>query len=292
MKGLLVALFIGIFIFVGCNKSDNEDKETNFWWDDYLQDTVGLNIIYYEFIENDLRIAGLNDGKLWVSIFNQDDKKEIFTFVDNEQFKSQRVFNKGYGEIETVNLEISRIDVFDVSSYKEILIWYAKANAGDMIICNGNKIRYKKLSNNKIRYSGAYSWFNDNIIVSTYLHNNSKENTCVSGNGEELFIINPNVEFNNLTPVNIEEGIYEGDHLGFNDKYWFINYYRQNLKTGENIWDSKVVYNDIEEDAKVDIECNKISGTWSYTLNITNYDGSKETRKFKINIETGDITEL
>lgn len=292
MKNFIV-IFIGLFIFAGCSKSspDTPPKECEEcdWWNGYFTDTTGLNIVYYEFIDNDLRIAGTKSGRLWVSIFNQDDKKLVFDFVDNEEFKPQRIFDRGWGNFETINLEISRIDVFDVSSYKEILIWYAKASAGDMIICNDNKIIYKKLSNDKISYSGAYSWFDDNIIVSTHLYNNSRQNICVSGNGKELLIINPNVEFNNLTPVSIEEGIYESDSFGFNGEYWRNYYYRQNIKTGQKKWDHEVVYDDIQEKAKINVESSKMNSIWLYTLNITNYDGSKETRSFKIDIETGEL---
>ena len=31
---------------------------------------------------------------------------------------------------------------------------------------------------------------------------------------------------------------------------------------------------------------------WSYKVDILNLNGSEETRKFKINIETGEITEI
>lgn len=293
MRNSLV-LLIGLLVFVGCSKSFKEVvPEDNNWWNGYLVDTTGLNIIYYEFIDNDLRIAGIKSGKLWVSIFNQDDKKQVFGFVDDEEFESQRIFDKGYGNLETVNLEISRINIHDVSLYKAILIWYAKSNAGDLIIINGEKIIYKKLCDNNVAYSAAEPWFENYILVYSNLHNMNQIYTCVSSDGKELFDADRNtIEYRYLTPVSIEEGIYENDDFGFNGEYWRNHYYRQNIKTGQKIWDYEVAYNDIQENAKINVESKKMAGIWSYTLNITNYDGTKEARSFKINIETGEVIKL
>lgn len=284
----LFLLLIGLLIFIGCNKSSvNKDYQ---WWDGYLADTVGLNIMYYEFTDNDLRVAGIKSGRLWVSMFNQVDKECVFTFVDDEVFKSQRIFNKGYGEFETIDLKMNGLIVDNISSYKRLYVGYETGKVDMFIINQQDDCIYKVLAGNNILFADLYPWFEDYLIIRSY-ENNFVDVYCISSKGEKIFNMDINCLnlISEIEPISIKEGVHI--ERGHNEHY--NGSYRINIETGQKIWETNIYYDDIQDNAKVAIERTRKEGNdWYYVLNITNYDGSKETRNFKISIENGEYVIL
>ena len=68
---------------------------------------------------------------------------------------------------------------------------------------------------------------------------------------------------------------------------------RINFRTGEKVWETDITLNDIPLDTRLEAGLTTTeNNTWIYTINITYRSGEKDTRKFEIDIDNGEITHL
>lgn len=293
MKNLLIVL-IGLFVFIGCSKSFEDVKPEGEpvelpsimqIFDISPSDTVGLRIFGVASINtaHGISILGNKNGYLWVQILEPQGNnifKKITNFTTPTKFNDRIEIDLGYGE-KTV-IEAHYIDcgtIINGSILDEIevymILFHDKThfllNKGSFswIICE-NKIFERSTNYNDIIANGYTGWYDNNSYV------------C-DETGKPVYKYK--YEFKNYIFINL---------------YEYMNYspekiYRQNAETGETIWETQfekmgqvIDGNEPKIEHSIEIK-NDIA---SCTFNITNYDGSKETRKFKINIENGEITEI
>lgn len=294
MKGLLVALFIGIFIFVGCSKNDEDTGEESIplppnimeIFDISPNDTIGLRIFGLASINtaHGISILGNKNGYLWVQILEPQENniyKKITNFTTTAKFNDRIEIDLGYGEKTVIkanyinwDMEIKwgqstsdGIDIYTIL-FHDRTHFLLNEGTFSWIICE-NKILEKQINFGGVIANGYIGWFNDNEYV------------C-DETGEPLYKYD--YEFKNYTFINIYEYI----------NYSPIRIYRRNAKTGATIWESR--FENIGQiidghEPKIE-QLIEIKGDIVLcTFNITNYDGSKETKNINLNIETGEIIE-
>ena len=278
-------------ILMGCSKKIDKiipSIETDEEWKEYVKDTTNLTIHFHNKTGNIFKIGGIKDQKLWFAKYDTNSKDCLFEFLDTEKFQPTRTFYNGYGEYETLTLKIDDSESFESAPYTYIYIMYQNEGIIDLYVLNSNnKCIYKSIASNETKktyYNGL--WFNDSFIISF----NSSKPYCISKEGEKLFPIyqgNPN----GLIPISMKEGIHLPTKI---NEFWTAGntIYRINIETGDKLWEQGIDFNDIQSNAKTTSEYDTTNNdTWYYTLHITNYDGSKETRQISIDTSTGAITE-
>lgn len=299
MKRILMqvlTILVGAFFVVGCSKDDNKE-----WWEEYEKKNDDLNILFgTQYAGNygeNVVLAGTLGGKLWVGEYDHKSKNKIFEWCDSDSLMTQISVYKEYGEYDNYRFRTINVLIEHIESHVFIKIdheyvpdsccgtsWYRS----EVIAFYENKFA-KKHNDLEIRSNETISgirtipWYAGSYIIirrrdaSDNNDSNSSYAKCFSRDGEKLFDLH--LYSDNLLPVSFEEGII----VDYNTAI------RYNIKTGEKIWEN-VVYDNIDSNAKTTlVRTNVNENIWSYSLDIVNYDGTKETRNFKINIDTGVI---
>lgn len=294
---LLVAI---IAAFLGCGSDKEPIPESGNRVDYFLslilrefeiKDTIGLKIneVGMCFTENDTCrcISGIKKGKLWIN-FQTKEKKEKFVFIDEDDFKFNRVADLGYGRFDTVNVEpinpkfyvCDNGDFYGTISCGSDLGHNMYAVVADFIsMIDGNK---KVISD--FGYSFERKWTKDHFIAEKW-RNYSSEYYMVSKYGEVLFNIKKNngYMYEYMIPINITDGL----TCNINEVQ------RVNLKTGDILWElsiNKDINNNATNRPISKISVNDKNGSiYDFKFDITYFDGKKETRIIRIDIETGNI---
>lgn len=286
MKYLLVVL---ILLFVlGCGDDNKKDEfiPQPEWWESFMSDTSGINFMLHDQVDEYNVLVCTDHGKLRICI-NDEYDNHVLNWIDKDYFKSTR--DMGYGVTESINYKGLIIDTLNhcfiislsISEYLD-----ARYGTNDLFIINKNgKFIYKSLIENNIgRSYVCMDWYNNSFLVQQLIsYGDIIPLFCVSSFGEVVCSY-PRVDessFSNLMPISYSEGIYIQQHEA----------YRLNLVENKKVWEKHDLI-DLPKDCRYDfIKESEVESYWNYKVEITNIDGSKETRKFKINIETGEITE-
>lgn len=285
MKRSLILLIV-FFAFLGCSKDDKGE-----WWEEYVKNSEGIELFPHdnEYGTSDtLVLGGLKYGKLWVAEYSRSTKERLFEWwdFDSDSVPRNITIYSGYGEYNECYL--LRVELGVKHKKDQTIVqfetWYQPQNDtyfainGIALIYDDQLVqKFHQYANQETNYWG-YFWYNSSFIITqgSYIK-------CISKDNKELFTTDYSPYIESIIPVSFEEGVY----ISLNHSY------RYNIKTKRIIWRYDYIYDDILSDSKTElVKINENSNIWSYSVNITNYDGSKETRNFKINIETGDITEI
>lgn len=322
MKKLFIFTFVlSLFCFVSCSKEEKEgDPYANFWGF-HVKDTTGLKVLkiygdipynggngentisptpdeseidkmFKHFLANTKKetnityLIGLRNQKLWVGKFSVTTKEQLHEWISKEDFIIKRTVNLGYGDIKKYDFDLKQSGIqIVIQSDDKIAILAGMRGYKDLYFAYQNNI---KIYNNEDEIDFLGEW--DDGFVS-WIADLSKPSTFYSPQGDLLYkrvllFENSDHPINlwRCFSINAEEAIYD---LGLD------NFSRINLKTGETIWETHILLDNIPNDAKLSYEItSKKNSFWTYSVNITYYSGEKETRQFKINIDNGEIEYL
>lgn len=295
MKNLLIVL-IGLFVLIGCSKSFKEVKPDPI--EDPIEefpsimeifeispnDTVGLKLFGVAAINTAHKssILGNKNGYLWVQILEPKEDntfKKITNFTTTAKFNDRIEIDLGYGEKKVVKVDyINWDDKILGGSY--IINWHDQEHFSLNTISNSDIVFAWVICKNKIFEHEIY--YKDTFVNGYTGLYGDNETYVFNETGEPLYRYGD--EYKDYTFINL---------------YEYINYspnklYRQNAKTKEIIWGIQLEkMGQVIDGHEPKIEHSiKITGEYAEcTFNITNYDGSRETKKYNVDIETGEIIE-
>lgn len=295
MKRILLALFT-ITLFAACSKNEesqplNDVKSEPNWYDNFkIKDTVNLRVFKGFKVEDDttlIGICGARNQKLWIGLFDTKSKDQV-TEYNLDTIPAKRTKNLGYGETAEVEVEYILVSKF----YKGVRSPKIVTTSGgvftsvfvnyiyDLYFINGNS--HKKHSDFTQEYFKLQPWYDDGAVVYSDIAGCSSYNSI----GNREYDWHSSSDFNTIeNPIIINSKEYI-DISGTDE--WHI--YRNNAETGLKDWWKTIQNTNIQPNAKVAfIPMGLKIDTATYNIEIINYDGVKEKRELKININNGDI---
>lgn len=318
MRNLVVVL-IGLFVFVGCSKSSNEvttEDEAQQVAIEILQqakilakDSSNLTIMSYSDNRSSSEdsdkvfFLGKRENKFWVGIFplldtpdeGFDIGKELCSYTTSHDYKLTRQI--GYGETFTINsISVGIWGDLDKREFEMCIIgkeneFLDATTTVDFIIVRKDQEHYYEDCG---YYNAKMEWYDSSML---FWNDFSHKATLYSSNGIKIYDLNDfywlDFEYGmkNLKPVNLEEGICCKD-----DFICRLNIKNYDGYLKNEVWRANIIEQlGLDEDQKPKLAYhfeNKQNNYWFYNVDVLNYDGSKETRDFKINIETGEIINL
>ena len=288
MRNLLLVL-IEVLVFVGCSKSFKEVKpeeevdSSDLFASEIMQtydispnDTSGLKIFGFAYTKENAAILGNKNGHLWVQLLednlNGTFKKET-NFIVNAKFNDWIEIDLGYGEKKVIEVNYLNWNDKLNSNYLYYIFWHdqehfilTKYTKDFAWIVYKNKIFEKQASYHDVIANGYIGSFFDN---KRYVCNEKEEPLYeYNGNGENF--------------INLYEYIL----------YSSSGIERRNAETGKVIWETQ--FEKMGEiidghEPKIESSMEIKDDVVSCIFNITNYDGSKETKIINVDIETGKI---
>lgn len=299
--------FIGILLaMLACSKEESETQDFIGGIESFEQellnvisDTTGLKMFGigsdYNNSNNLICVLGTKYDKLWCGFFSGNDSigyKEEFVYVSNENLQTSWEVDAGYGKTETITLPINegleaidvRYSLFEKNTFAISGYFPAKTtNLPSTIIVNKSKIFYKSIYIARTWTEGYY-W-----------------GRPTNGNTAAVFDLNGDIVFT-------QDENFEGHYSGFIDEMLPISLYDCICFT-LGAWDDYITMtriNTVDNSKKweyklyigktINNNLPRISYTRSLDGNIltleasaTNYDGTKETGFFQIDINTEEI---
>lgn len=276
---LLVTLYL-----MSCGKESEElpplslSAEGDIYEEYGITDYRNIDLLGYY----DANFSGLRDGKLWLASFNPEDKTPIINWTDNKTFNKICKIYKGYGEYEDV--VIQRISMPNIVSFGKDFASSITYHYGEGAHESFNVLLFKQGTVTKevtVVYPGLRQWYDKSVV---------SNNCCYSLNGDTIFVAKN--DFYIIGSISTDVISYkEVVYTDIIDGNFIIG--RMNIEIREDIWKEKILeLSNKHSDAKIVVAItDKSSNIWSYSVDVTYYDGSKETVKFKVNIDDGTIEE-
>lgn len=226
--------------------------------------------------------SGLRDGRLWLASFNPEDKTLIINWTDNKTFNKKRKIYKGYGEYEDVIIQ--RISMPNIVSFEKDFASSITYHYGDGAHESFNVLLFKQGTITReimVVYPGLQQWYDKSVV---------NDNCCYSLNGDTIFVAKEDfyiIGSESTDVISYKEVIY----TDFIDGNFSIG--RMNVEIREDVWKGGILgLSNEPSDAKMVVTItDKSANIWSYSVDVTYYDGSKKTVKFKVNIDDGTIEE-
>ena len=308
LLGILVALMWS------CREDDEnfesqEQEQQNLMtmFDISPNDTAGMKIFGFADIRDmDDEVAnvtgavlGCKEGQLWVQFLQSDENGDYVkthqkSFYGN--FEDKRIVDKGYGNVDTVRVNYMDYNSYEITNpYIYILVLHDFANFSiSFSATNGTNISWvvcnDTVSNGRIRY--YYSILDGYVGITTNKDGNffPEDQYVCDKKGNVLYRLNDAYSsLKNNTFINLYEYIKVDANV--------VKKINASILDAESnpVW--SVRFDDLGEtiDGHEPIIEHEISIEGEYiviTFNVTNYDGSKSTRNFRIDIETGEFVEI
>jgi len=225
--------------------------------------------------------SGLRDSKLWLAVFNAEDKSPIINWTDELPFNRNRRIYKGYGEYEDVTIQ--QIALLKTIPFNQNFVASLSYSFGKDY--HYNALLFKQSSQTKevqVKRSEIFAGFQYSII---------NNDCCYSLSGDTLYIAEKGFGYSNVGTlytselISHEEAIYtHRDNKGF-----FVG--KRSFKLGEDLWHIQVPQlNDEPADAKIEVSVeNKSTPIWKFNVNIIHYDGTKKNVTFEVDTNNGTI---
>jgi len=300
---VITLLVVLVAILTSCSKSNNEPpvqlSETDMMFAKYIGNYSNITCRTYftsaDDKEHNFYLLGIKNKHLWFSLFDSNGTLKQ-TWEDIEETDSVLKMDRGYGEYETFHIE--SICPYSYTNKTIAPFFYTKTDTGNIIFFHLSENPYYSsqdliytvfTSNNKSKHvisiyddTYIYEWYNNSVLMSP----NATTFYCYSQSGDMLYTTERYVS-HYYVPVSYEEGI-----GAYNDSYWPMKIFRNNLKTGNNVWttECKAPF-DIPTDANpkyTSTLLDKSTDVWKYKVNMVYYDGTKKEFTFTININTGE----
>jgi len=222
---------------------------------------------------------GFQEDKVIIGYY--DEKGTFQEVLGTEKFERNRKIHTGYGNYE--EFYIQSIILYPILKTD----WgYALSpnyntfmqKTEDLFLLNNDKLIFVPLERGDS--NELQEWYKGSILVDNKY--------VVSPEGKVLYEGFYGDNFNSdVDPISYTEWI--------EIKWWNKTILRYNSpKESSEVWWSPItsLYKYPDNSQITYIITNKSDGVWTYCCDILNYDGSKAQEKFKVNIETGEITYL
>lgn len=307
MKRILLFVCVALLAWA-CSKDEDNITDDDLGvgpWDDFVEaisDTTGLRLygIGLAYTKDDTLycVLGAKYGKIWCGFFSeiqsedspQSSFEEEFVYVGTENLIDSLEFEVGYGESYSVVFIADEGDPYPVSCYffneEEFAIYkYGGYNNYATIFVNGDDVVYKPLGIGRLWYDGYYwgrTW-------------NGNVSTVFDLNGDIVFTQDESFEYGYLGDSDKMLPVSLYDCICFTLGSWddYITVKRINTldcteKWGHELFIGKTINGNLP---KITYSRLLEGGYLHIEATAVNYDGSKETKSFKIDIETGEMEE-
>lgn len=233
-------------------------------------------------------LAGFKRDKAWVGLYDAN-RKLLKEWISPNKFERTIKRYTGYGEYEEIYVEY----ILQISGYGSSCS-ISETNWGYTVLSPlGESGRWHGLfllnESNVYFYcpeSGGIDnvgeWFDESILVG---RDSPIVRKVISPKGELIV---------NLKYFKDGEPISYTDIVSYQSESTSHYMVRSDLKEGKEIWKTKIdKLDNIQSDAKVTHTITQKNGQiWTYHYEVVNFDGSKESFDFSINLETGVLTYL
>ena len=303
MKRILLFVCVALLAWA-CSKDDDDNippppLHVDSLWDDIIKaisDTTGLKLygVGTAYTKDDTLacVLGAKHGKIWCGVFSEIQSedlsessfKEEFVYVGSEDLIDSLVFEVGYGETSTV-VFTDENDPYGIrgSFFNEEEFAICKDYA--TIFVNGDDVVYKPLGIGRLWYDGYYwgrTW-------------NGNVSTVFDLNGDIVFTQDESFEYGYLGDSDKMLPVSLYDCICFTLGSWddYITVKRINTldcteKWGHELFIGKTINGNLP---KITYSRLLEGGYLHIEATAVNYDGWKETKSFKIDIETGEMEE-
>lgn len=283
---LMTAVLLAVSCFLSCSKESEELPPNSTSQEENVYEKYGItDYKNIDLLEHNLaNFSGLRDGKLWLASFNPEDKTTIINWTDNKAFNKNRKIYKGYGEYEDITIQgimLSYVVPFGKDFASSITYRYGEYYDYHKSF---NVLLFKQGTMTKevmVDYPHLQQWYDKSVV---------NDNCCYSLSGDTIFVAKKGfhiVSSNSSNVISYKEVIY----TDFIDGNFSIG--RMNIEIGEDVWRGGILglSNEPSNAKMVATITDKSTNIWSYSVDVTYYDGSKKTVKFKVNIDDGTIEE-
>ena len=301
MKRILLFACVALLAWA-CSKDEDYDTppldvQEDSLWDNIIKaisDTTGLKLygMGSAYIKDDTLACALGTkyGKIWCGFFSEiqsedlsrSSLKEEFVYVGSEDLIDSLVFEVGYGETSTV-VFTDENDPYGIrgSFFNEeefAICKYGGYNNCATIFVNRDDVVYKHLFLDRLWYDGYY-------MGVTWL-NGREQYSIFDLNGEPVYDIEDRLS-GEVIPISLY------DYVSTSNSDNVITVERVQLPAGTIVWSQTLsVGKTINGNAPRVTYSKSLEGRYIHIeATAVNYDGSKETKSFKIDIETGEMEE-
>lgn len=332
-RNILYISFLIISVLLYSCQEDNDENDQN---NGLISDTPFSSLKEYvtntqtgiEFSEHYFSISydtcyvgiyGSINNKLWFGVFelNKDDIDKnttniIYEYQEEDSIQSHWSWDKGYGEIETLNFTDKTIDskfyytnnylVFKLyqnngneSSYQQEITYTItpqRTIKNEAVLNPQAKLDFRG-DQSKRNISRTLNTWTNNTVLTEHLDSIGIDNTeplyCYDDKGEliykvgidrnDLLIENNSILDKSIFPCSINEYI-----KGYTSKI--------NIESGDTAWiNNDTKFNDIPSDARLDkFELlKKETTTFHFRLHYTLFNGEKVTKDIMLNTDNGEI---
>lgn len=231
-------------------------------------------------------LAGVKNGKGWIGKADSKTRKTVKEWTDDKEFEQDIKVDLGYGNYKTVF--INRISIGSAIKMKNdyILITHAYNSASayefalyNLCIVSDDKIVTTPLPHLLDVTCLITPWYKNSFLIT-----HGKDVTCYSLDGKLIDSF---------------------EYVSFDDKYFPCSYtdyitinsrsvVRKTMKSvSVTEWDTYYEpLTQIASDAKVTYTLfSSSTNIWGFKVDVVNVDGSKKSFSFKVNVDSGEITD-
>lgn len=302
MKRILLFMCVALLAWA-CSKDDDYTPppplpDNSLWGAiiEAISDTTGLKLygMGSAYIKDDTLACALGTkyGKIWCGFFSEiqsedlsrSSLKEEFVYVGTENLIDSLEFEVGYGETSSV-VFIDENNRYGIVGYFFNKEEFAICKDYATIFVNGDDVVYKPLGIGRLWYDGYYwgrTW-------------NGNVSTVFDLNGDIVFTQDESFEYGYLGDSDKMLPVSLYDCICFTLGSWddYITVKRINTldcteKWGHELFIGKTINGNLP---KITYSRLLEGGYLHIEATAVNYDGSKETKSFKIDIETGEMEE-
>ena len=298
MKRILLFVCVALLAWA-CSKDDDDNippppLHVDSLWDDIIKaisDTTGLKLygVGTAYTKDDTLacVLGAKHGKIWCGFFSeiqsedslQSSFEEEFVYVGTENLIDSLEFEVGYGETSTV-VFTDENDPYGIrgSFFNEEEFAISKVGCYATIFIREGGVMYKNLFVHRLWYDGYY-------MGVTWL-NGREQYSIFDLNGEPVYDIEDRLS-GEVIPISLY------DYVSTSNSDNVITVERVQLPAGTIVWSQTLsVGKTINGNAPRVTYSRSLEGKCLHIeATAVNYDGSKETKSFKIDIETGKMEE-
>lgn len=326
---LFLAMFVALG-FVACDDDDERVDPYAAYHGFHVKDTVGLKVgwrlwgaygnsyfgpsldtswvsecVPTHLFQNTLEeigkvyMVGLRNGKLWLGKFDLGTREQLHEWMSKENFPLHRRVDHGYGEIEEFDVELYGISSITRQDDENVAFVVCTRTfdgefrySYDLCFAHGTDITMYMDKGEDLYDSNPVREWSDGYLYYGGFTNREVNVSCYSREGKFLFDGEYDVGVstkNVIYPLSMEEAIVVACYNYF--YFRGFHFRRENLKTGTVVWESRIVPELKEEDARMEGDFSSLD-LWVYTVEVTYRSGEKEKHEFRLNVETGAWTEL
>lgn len=235
-------------------------------------------------------ISGVKNGKGWIGKADRKTRKVINEWTDGKEVEQDIKVDLGYGNYKTIHMD--RLAIGSVVNIgNDYLVTTVGYNNGSgfngyvwykLYVLSDNKTISIPLKHSVHRDCSILPWYKNSFLV----FQDEQTSTCYSLDGKLIDTFKGIMPYYNVEIfpcsysdyINISGNRISRETLSdSSDDVWY-SYYEPLSQIPSN---SKVTYTLLSSTTDI----------WEFKADVLNYDGSKKSLKFKVNIETGEVTD-